>query len=84
MPAYLMPLIKTKGKIIMCSTPKMPTAEPVKTETIATPTLADASVTKSSATTKNKAQSLANRNIKTSARGLLDDATTQKKGLLGD
>ncbi len=54
------------------------------TPQIATPTLADASVTKSSANTKNKASSLANRNIKTSARGLMDDATTQKKGLLGE
>lgn len=68
----------------MCSTPKAPKAEPVKTPTIATPTLADASVTKASATTKNNAQSLANRNIKTSARGLMDEANTQKKGLLGE
>lgn len=67
----------------MCSTPKMPNIN-TKTETIATPTLADASVSKSSANTRNKASSLANRNIKTSARGLLDDANTQKKGLLGE
>lgn len=67
----------------MCSTPKMPVAE-TKTETVATPTLADASVSKASTNSRNKAASTANRNIKTSARGLLDDADTQKKGLLGE
>lgn len=68
----------------MCSTPSMPSVDTKAPETIATPTYADASVTKASAKTKNKAASLANRNIKTSARGLLDDATTQRKGLLGE
>ena len=68
----------------MCSTPKMPAATETKKETIATPTLADASVSKASAKTRNKASSTANRNIKTSARGLLEDANTQKKGLLGE
>lgn len=69
----------------MCSTPKMPASEPAsKTEPVSTPTLADASVTKASTNTRNKAASTANRNIKTSARGLTDDAQTEKKGLLGD
>lgn len=68
----------------MCSTPKMPAAETKTTETVATPTLADASVSKASTNTRNKAASTAGRNIKTSARGLLDEANTQKKGLLGE
>lgn len=68
----------------MCSTPKMPAAEEAKTEQVATPTLADASVSKASTNTRNKAAATAGRNIKTSARGLLDEADTQKKGLLGE
>lgn len=68
----------------MCSSPKIPAATETKTETVATPTLADASVSKASTNTRNKAASTAGRNIKTSARGLLEDANTQKKGLLGE
>lgn len=68
----------------MCSTPKVPTAPAEETKTVATPTLADASVTKASTNTRNKTASMSGRNIKTSARGLQDDATIQKKGLLGD
>lgn len=68
----------------MCSTPKAPKVENTPVETVATPTLADASVSKASTNTRNKAASLASRNIKTTARGLLDEATTQKKGLLGE
>lgn len=68
----------------MCSTPKAPKADNTPVETIATPTAADASVSKASTNTRNKASSLANRNIKTSARGLTDEATTSKKGLLGE
>jgi len=71
----------------MCSSPKMPSTTDTtttKTETVSTPTLADASVSKASTNTRNKTASLASRNIKTSARGLLDDATTAKKGLLGE
>lgn len=67
----------------MCSTPK-PTVDNKPVETIATPTAADASVTKASANTRNKSASLASRNIKTSARGLTDEVTTTKKGLLGE
>lgn len=67
----------------MCSTPKMPSVKN-NTPVIATPTLADASVTKASANARNNTSSLAKRTIKTSTRGLLDDATTQKKGLLGE
>lgn len=68
----------------MCSTPKMPEVKNEPAPTVATPTLADANVSKASTNTRNKTASLANRNIKTSARGLLDEATTQKKGLLGE
>ena len=68
----------------MCVTPKTSETTTTNTQTVATPTLADASVSKASTATRNKAASLANRNIKTTARGLLDDATTQKKGLLGE
>lgn len=69
----------------MCSTPKISSASKDTTEqAVATPTLADASVSKASTNTRNKTASLASRNIKTSARGLTDDATTQKKGLLGE
>jgi len=68
----------------MCSTPKMPSTANQVQETIATPTPADASVSKASQKTKNKAASLNQRNIKTSARGLTDEATTNKKGLLGE
>lgn len=71
----------------MCSTPKIPAASEsaaTKTEPVSTPTLADASVTKASTNTRNKSASMATRNIKTTARGLADDAQIQKKGLLGD
>lgn len=68
----------------MCSTPKMPSVSNDNTQQVATPTLADATVSKASTNTRNKTASLASRNIKTSARGLTDEATTQKKGLLGE
>lgn len=70
----------------MCSTPKANTSAVDNTpvQTVATPTVADASVSKASTNTRNKAASLATRNINTTSRGLLDDANTQKKGLLGE
>nr|DAJ76582.1 MAG TPA: hypothetical protein [Caudoviricetes sp.] len=68
----------------MCSTPSAPKVETTEPKQVATPTLADASVSKASTNTRNKTASLASRNIKTTARGLTDDATTQKKGLLGE
>lgn len=67
----------------MCSTPSMQKVEN-NTPTIQTPTLADAQVSKASTNTRSKATSTAGRNIRTSARGLLDDANTTKKGLLGE
>ncbi len=71
----------------MCSKPKVQYVEvPAETQQVATPTYADASVTKASTNTRTKAASTANRNIATSARGLTDEATTdkEKKGLLGE
>lgn len=67
----------------MCSTPSVPKVD-TTVEKISTPTLADAGVTKASTNTRNKAASTSSRNIKTTARGLVDDANTEKKGLLGD
>jgi len=68
----------------MCSTPKMPSTATQVQEPVAAPTYADASVSKASAKTRNKTAALAGRDIKTSARGLGDDANTQKKELLGE
>lgn len=67
----------------MCSTPKMPSVSK-EVETVATPTAADASVTKAKAAERNKTAMNAGRDIRTSARGLSDEATTQKKKLLGE
>lgn len=69
----------------MCSTPSTPSyTPPAQTETVAAPSYADASVTKSSTATRNKTAALAGRDIKTTARGLGDEATTEKKELLGE
>ena len=68
----------------MCSTPKMPTPTATAKETVAAPTYADASVSKTSTNTRNKTAALAGRDTKTSPRGLGDTATTQKKELLGE
>lgn len=68
----------------MCSTPSMPQVQESKNETVATPTYADASVTKASTAVRNKTASSASRNINTTARGLLEEAETNKKGLLGE
>ncbi|MDD3238232.1 MAG: hypothetical protein PHV37_09075 [Candidatus Gastranaerophilales bacterium] len=68
----------------MCSTPSTPAvASTADKEQVAAPTYADASVSKSSTSTRNKTAALAGRDIKTSARGLGDDAATSKKELLG-
>ena len=68
----------------MC-TPKMPsTTSTAQKEEIAAPTYDDANVSKASTNTRNKAAALAGRDTKTSARGLGDTATTQKKELLGE
>lgn len=69
----------------MCSTPKMPTATAsTKQQEVAAPTQADASVSKATASTRNKMSSLAGRDIKTAPRGLSEAALSQKKNLLGE
>jgi len=69
----------------MCgSSPSMPAVQTTQQKEVAAPTYADAAVTKATASTRNKAAALAGRNIKTSARGLSDDASTSKKNLLGE
>lgn len=68
----------------MCSTPKMPAAASASTETIATPTAADASVTKAKTAQRNKTAANSGRDIRTTSRGLSEEATTTKKKLLGE
>lgn len=67
----------------MCSTPKIPSVAS-NTEVIATPTAADASVTKAKANQRNKTAANNGRDIKTSSRGVTEEATTNKKKLLGE
>ncbi len=68
----------------MCgSSPSMPAVQTTQQQEVAAPTYADAAVTKATTATRNKTAALAGRNIKTSARGLSDDANTDKKNLLG-
>lgn len=62
----------------------MPASTPVQQEPITQPTMADAEVTKASAIERKKQAALAGRNTKTSARGLNDEATTNKKKVLGE
>lgn len=66
----------------MCSTPDIPKAE--KPVTIQTPTIADAATSKATTNVRSNAASTAGRNISTTPRGLLDEADTKKKGLLGE
>jgi len=69
----------------MCSTPSAPAATTTtqKKEEVA-PTQADASVTKSVASSRNKSATLAGRDTRTAPRGLSDAAVSQKKQLLGE
>lgn len=67
----------------MCSTPKIPSVAS-NTEVIATPTAADASVTKAKANQRNKTAANNGRDIKTSSKGVTEEATTNKKKLLGE
>ncbi len=68
----------------MCS-PSVPsaTAAPVQ-EPIAAPTQADADVQKAGANTRQQKAIATNRNIKSTALGVVEDAKTQKKTLLGE
>ncbi len=67
----------------MCSSPKMP-AVSAPTQTVATPTAADASVTKAKTAQRNKTAANSGRDIRTTARGLVEEANTTKKKLLGE
>lgn len=67
----------------MCSSPKIP-ANNTQVQTVATPTAADASVTKAKTAQRNKTAANSGRDIRTSARGLEDEANTNKKKLLGE
>lgn len=67
----------------MCSTPKMPKAETV-TETVATPTYADAAQTKSAAAKRTQTSANSGRDIRTTSQGDETTANTKKKKLLGE
>ena len=67
----------------MCSTPSMPAVKTQEQPDIASPTYADAAVTKAGAQAKEKAKALAGRDIKTTARGLKSDSEKEKTKLLG-
>ncbi len=68
----------------MCSTPKMPATNTQPVETIATPTMADANVTKAQKQQRDKVAANSGRDIRTTTRGLTEEATTTKKKLLGE
>jgi len=59
------------------------TSTAAKQEQVAAPTYADASVSKATATTRNKSAALAGRDVRTSARGLSNESDKEKRGLLG-
>lgn len=61
-----------------------PVVQTTQQQEVAAPTYADAQVTKASTIERSKKAALAGRNVKTSARGLSDEAKTDKKNLLGD
>ena len=67
----------------MCSKPSMPAVQSAPTQDVVAPTYADAKASKASAAQRNRNAALAGRNVKTSSRGLNDDATTDKKNVLG-
>lgn len=68
----------------MCS-PKTPSvAATTATEPIAAPTYADADVQKAGTNTRQQKTATVNKNIKTTALGVLEDAKTAKKTLLGE
>ena len=65
----------------MCSTPSAPVYTPAQTEPIATPTYADASVQKAGEITRRQAMANADKNIRTSALGLVENANIKKTKL---
>ncbi len=69
----------------MCTSKKMSMPETsVVTPSYQTPTLADASVTKTSDNIRRQTQGLGGRNIRTTARGIEEEPITNKRKLLGE
>jgi len=68
----------------MCVTKPNVDIQQVKKETIATPTLADADVSKAKTNQRGKVAAQFNRDIGTSTRGDITQAETKKKKLLGE
>lgn len=71
----------------MCGSKKVKmsnTSVATPVQPVATPTYADASVTKASDIQRQKIAGLGGRNIKTSARGIEQEAITNKRKLLGE
>lgn len=64
-------------------TPPVATSSSAAKEQVAAPTYADASVSKATATTRNKTAALAGRDVRTSSRGLQNESEKEKRGLLG-
>lgn len=67
----------------MC-TAKTPKIETVETETIATPTVADAATSKNAKKNVQKTAQNSGRDVRTSNRGDESEANTKKKKLLGE
>ena len=67
----------------MCS-PKTPAPAAAAAEPVAAPTYADAEVQKAGEVTRQQQQAQVNRNIKSTALGVTEDAATKKKTLLGE
>ena len=68
----------------MCSPSTPSVAATTATEPIAAPTYADADVQKAGVNTRQQKAATTNRNIKSTALGVLEDAKTSKKTLLGE
>lgn len=68
----------------MCS-PSTPTPQVTEAaEPVATPTYADAKVQKAGENTRQQKTALVNKNIKSTALGVTEEAETKKKTLLGE
>lgn len=68
----------------MCS-PKTPAVQTTEAaEPVAAPTIADAQVQKAGHNTRQQQAAMTNRNVKTTALGITEDAATKKKTLLGE
>ena len=68
----------------MCSPETPAPAATVEQEPIAAPTYADAEVQKAGANTRQQQAATVNRNVRSTALGVTEDAATKKKNLLGE